>query len=578
MSALSRLHRLSWLAIGAMAVVLMLPNLAWLWSNHALSTWLYALAVPAALIVGWFALFGTRLWLGCLSLLPFCVLAPIEAFYIVRYGHPSTAEVLATVFVTNTQEVLQFLGNGLWPLVLATVVCLAVPSIAVALCFKSHLQWNQRGREWIVMAVFALPACFFLLGATTQTTPTMTAYQSGVAALQVLETPLPKGYPFGVIDRVVQFSVQWSAMYSTVKALNSFRFHASRVGHTRTRQIYVLVIGESSRRNHWQMFGYERPTNPELSEESNLVLIPHMLTSWPETITAAPLILTRKPITSMDATWKEASILRAMQEAGFETWWISNQFPIGQFDSPISAYSFEAEHVLYVNQGDVESSGNYDQDLLMPLRKAIGFDKRDQFIVLHMMGSHLAYDLRYPPEFERFRPTFSDHSSSAVSSERIRNSYDNTILYTDHVLAQTVDILRNSAAITTLWYESDHGETLPTPTCPKAGHGFGTKYDFQIPAFFWYSDGYANAFPHRLAALRANAVRRTLSANTFESLIDMAGVTFPSHDETWSLFSTHWHYRPRIVNPIWQVDFDKAAFGKNCEIVLPPDVDPSINQ
>lgn len=364
-------------------------------------------------------------------------------------------------------------------------------------------------------------------------------------------------------------------MYATVTILDKFRFHAKRNVSVAERQIYVLVIGESSRRNHWQLFGYDRPTNPELSNESNLLLIPHMLTSWPETITAVPLILTRKPMTSMAPAWKEASILRAMQEAGFETWWISNQFPIGQFDSPVSTYSFEAAHTLYVNHGTIESAGNYDEDLLAPLHAAIDSDHKDQFVVLHMMGSHLAYDLRYPPAFKRFYPTFSDQNSRTVDGERIRNSYDNTIVYTDHVLAQIINILRGSGAAATLWYESDHGETLPTPTCGKAGHGFGTKYDFQIPAFFWYSDSFEKAFPDRIATLRANADQRTLSADTFESLIDMAGVTFPDHDETWSLFSTRWHYRPRIVSPIWQVDYDKATFGKNCEVVLPPDVDPA---
>jgi hypothetical protein len=69
--------------------------------------------------------------------------------------------------------------------------------------------------------------------------------------------------------------------------------------------------------------------------------------------------------------------------------------------------------------------------------------------------------------------------------------------------------------------------------------------------------------------LRANAGKRTLSANTFESLIDMAGVTFPTRDETWSLFSPQWHYHTRWVAQTRHIDFDTAGFDDSCERVLP---------
>jgi hypothetical protein len=93
--------------------------------------------------------------------------------------------------------------------------------------------------------------------------------------------------------------------------------------------------------------------------------------------------------------------------------------------------------------------------------------------------------------------------------------------------------------------------------------------EYEIPALFWYSDAYGQHFPQRVTALRANAGKRTLSANTFESLIDMAGVTFPTHDERWSLFSPQWHYHTRWVAQTRHIDFDTARFDKTCERVLP---------
>ena len=97
----------------------------------------------------------------------------------------------------------------------------------------------------------------------------------------------------------------------------------------------------------------------------------------------------------------------------------------------------------------------------------------------------------------------------------------------------------------------------------------GTRYEFMIPALFWYSNAYLSQFPDRIAQFRANADKPTLSASTFESLIDMTGVAFPSHDPSKSLFSPQWRYRPRIVTSLWRTDFDKAEFGKGCGIVIP---------
>lgn len=108
--------------------------------------------------------------------------------------------------------------------------------------------------------------------------------------------------------------------------------------------------------------------------------------------------------------------------------------------------------------------------------------------------------VRCPGALKHFRPASPDGGSSESADERLRSSYGNSILYTDHVLAAVIDILQKSDSVTALLYESDHGEDLPTPTCRLIGHGNGTPYDYRVPAFLWYSDAYAkpppNASPH----------------------------------------------------------------------------------
>ncbi|GAB2535314.1 phosphoethanolamine transferase [Rhodanobacter koreensis] len=556
-------------ALFLLLVLLMLPNLIWYAYQPSLQTAIEALFIPGILLLALFALLGNLPWLACLLLAPFVLLAPIEAYYVAIYHHPTSAEIIGTLVASNPRETREYLGAALVPIGLGLLAALALALLAAWRSARERLRWRGRVREWVLALVAGTPLATLAVAMIATSGSLHQRMRSATVLASTFTAAIEPGYPFGLFQRVHVYHREWTAMRTDAARLDAFRFHARRITQVHQRQVYVLVIGESSRRDHWQLFGYTRPTNPELSRMSNLVPIGDMVTSWPESLQAIPLVLTRKPITLASPTFGEASILRAMQEAGYETYWISNQLAIGKFDSPVSTYAYEAQHVKWLNHASWTAPGSYDEDLLKPLRDALGDSTHDLFIVLHMMGSHTGYDFRYPAEFKRFRPTMADAGSEASTLARQQNSYDNTILYTDHVLASAIDILRQSGAMTTLWYASDHGEMLRTATCSLYGHGLGTRYEFEVPALFWYSDTYAHQFPERVAALVSHSRDRTLSASTFESLIDMAGVDFPGHDESWSLFNQHWQYRPRIVSSYWQADFDKADFGKNCPLVLP---------
>jgi glucan phosphoethanolaminetransferase (alkaline phosphatase superfamily) len=559
------------IVVAVLLALLMLPNFIWLVTSVAAPRWDEGLVFPILLLLFLFSIFGTRIWLACLLLAPFATLAPLECFYIATYHRPTSAEILGTISATNPGETIGYFGWSLLPLTLSMLLGLSLSLLAARLSYRAQIEWSGRTREWTLASGLILPTMVWAIGAFVGKGSIYDHLASSTRSVKSMTQPIESGYPFGIIPRLWEYRSEWKAMYSTFAELSTFRFHSRLSSPTQRRQVYILVIGESSRRDHWQLFGYGRATNPELAKVHNLVRITDMVNSWPESIMAIPLLLTRKPITSSSFAWNEASILRAMSEAGYETWWISNQLPLGKFDSPISTYALDAQHRLFLNHASWTVEGSYDEDLIEPLRKVLlqSNPRQNLFIVLHMMGSHIPYDLRYPPSFRHFTPLVSDRSSKVLQGLRYMNSYDNTILYTDHVLAQVITVLSESDSISALWFESDHGETLPTPTCSYSGHGIGSRYDYAVPGLFWYSDAYAAEFPDRVAQLRINANNRVMSASTFESLIDMAGVTFPSHDETWSLFSSEWHYRPRIVNSLWQANFDKSQLGKGCEVVIP---------
>lgn len=554
-----------------LVALLMLPNLVWLVYSHALTTWIEALILPAVLLTVLFAFLGRWPWLACLLLAPFALLAPLETFYIATYQTPSSAQIIATLATTNGPEVLQYLG---WTLPFAIAIPLigfALALTAAWLSIRTRLRWRGRIHEWIVAIAIATPLLSLAAGFATAPGSLESRAQSASYPIRSLGASLRHGFPFGIFQRAATFRYEWSTMRADAQRFKGFSFRAHRVGvQPHQRQVYVLVIGESDARQHWQLFGYPRATNPELTAMTNLVPITRMVTPWSVTIASVPVILTRKPITSPTPAWKEPSFLSAMQEAGYETWWISNQYPIGQFDSPIATYAYEAQHVIWVNHTVYwDNPGAYDGALVPALRRALASSNRDMFIVLHLMGSHFQYDYRYPPQFAHFKPVQFDNKSTVPRNTRIQNSYDNSIRYTDHVLAQVIETLKQTDATTALWFESDHGDVLPTSTCDRQGHGIGTWHEFEIPAFFWYSNSYAHDYPERIAILRTNATKRTMTGDTFATMLGMAGVEFPGLDQTRSLFSLTWRYRTRWVSQVWKSNFDNSMFGKQCGIVMP---------
>ena len=565
-------RRLALASIAVLVVLLMVPDVALVlaMAHTKKPSWAAAsLVAPALLLLAYFAVLGRRPGLACLLMAPFATLVPTAAFYILRYRSPITEGVLGTVAATNFAEAVDFLGPSLWTLVALSLAAGAFAVFAAWLCARAGLQLvTSRRVHSTLIALVAVPVIAFAsLQVAADRRPPAARLAGGEDADARSFRIAQNSYPFGI---PVTLGVWWKdrvrAEAATARTRN-YRFHAFRTVHPGRRQIYVLVIGESSRRNHWQLFGYGRPTNPELSRTSHLVTITNMVSPWPMSIGGVPAMLTRRPAQAgLFEPFAEQSIVGLMREAGFDTWWLSNQSPTGDWNSPITVYAEEAQHLQWL------ALQRYDSNLAEGLDKIVRESHGDLFVVLHTIGSHGRYDSRYPPAFKYFAPTVQDNRALRTNYQRITNSYDNTIRYTDHVLAQIIGVLKRTGAITAMWYQSDHGETLPTATCSMTEHGHGFRYEFPVPTVFWYSDAYAQAFPAKVATLRDNAGKPATSADTFATLTDMSGVDFPGHDTSRSLFSPTWRYQPRIVHPVWQeenawVDYDHADLGNGCELV-----------
>jgi len=137
----------------------------------------------------------------------------------------------------------------------------------------------------------------------------------------------------------------------------------------------------------------------------------------------------------------------------------------------------------------------WDEILLRGLRPSLDGLTTDAVVVLHQKGSHgPAYYRRYPDRFELFRPACRNDDISTCTAAEITNAYDNSILYTDHMLAETIKLLESYSQRfdTAMLYVSDHGESLGE----KGLYLHGMPYllappeQTRVPMLVWMSPGF----------------------------------------------------------------------------------------
>jgi glucan phosphoethanolaminetransferase (alkaline phosphatase superfamily) len=380
-----------------------------------------------------------------------------------------------------------------------------------------------------------------------------------------------RSWPFGVMARGIDFYNERSYLANLSKKSASFSFGAKQ-GHD-TAQTVIMVIGESSRYDRWSLNGYERETNPLLKTETNLISLADVITAVSATRLSVPVILSRKPATqSLKDGFSEKSFLTAYKEAGFKTYWLSNQISFGEFDTPVSVFAKEADVVQFMNLGGYTDTSNFDQILLDPLKNAMADPAPKKLIVLHSLGSHWNYSHRHPAQFNKWTPSLFGVDKPVYTDLKIKpqlnNSYDNSILYTDWFLSHVIQTLKASSQMTSMLYVADHGQTLYDGACNLAFHGHNTQFEFHVPALMWYSDQYQAAYPDKVAQLRKNRKARIATENIFHSLLDMGDIRYPGEKLDWSFFSKQFKQHKRYVDSYGWTNYDNATIKGDCREVI----------
>jgi len=558
------------------------------------------------------------------ALIPAFLALPVELYLRVYYGQGISTHHLGIIAETSPKEAIEFLGNKVWLLLGIILAVIAWCGLSWKAAWRTRdLDWTDSSR-WVVLSLFAIGFCVWLYGSKFGVEAAPKASASSVlsatsddassdedednqdaapsAAAKLVATTasaatdstertsrypsLPawawqpfdaaafgKSWPFGLTVQAYNFWKEHAYLSDLAHKSNLFTFGAHQQHAPDEPQIVVMVIGESSRYDRWSLNGYKRETNPLLKNESNLVSLSNVVTAVSATRLSVPVLLSRKPATqSLKAGFSEKSFLTAFKEAGFKTYWLSNQMSFGEFDTPVSVFAKEADVMQFLNLGGFSDRSSFDQILLEPLKIAMNDPAKKKLIVLHTLGNHWNYSQRYPKEFDKWQPSLFGVDNPAYTDLRLKpelnNSYDNSILYTDWFLSQVIGALKSSSQTTSMIYVSDHGQTLYDGSCTLAFHGHNTQYEFHVPALVWYSDQYRELHPDKVDQLLRHKRSKLSTENIFHSLLDMADIRYANEHLEWSFLNKKFRSHKRYVDSYGWTDYDNATFKGDCREVI----------
>ena len=314
------------------------------------------------------------------------------------------------------------------------------------------------------------------------------------------------------------------------------------------KELYVVIVGESLNKNHMSLYGYHRNTSPLLDilyKQGGIVKYENTFSNHTHTVPVLTQSLTTANQLNGEEYFTSVSILDIMEEADFDTYWITNQVRFGEWDNPISVLADRVDKRININTnvGKVNKTEFLDERLVHELDKIVsnGIEK-NTVVFLHVMGSHGAYKNRYPKHFDIYSGKLSkgQYGDNKYSAKNV-NEYDNSVIYQDKIVSDVIDIVDSYPGTSACLYFSDHSEDV----LANKGHNT-SNFTFamtQAPLFAWFSQEYKSKYSEAYSNFVSN--KESLFSNDFiyDMLVDFVGIRTNHYEKERSLMNFSYHLK-----------------------------------
>lgn len=443
------------------------------------------------------------------------VVSSSAAYFVDYFGVIIDKDMIGNAAVTTQAEAGHLLTGSL---MLHLLVYAVIPSMFV-------LWVKVRHKRFLPKAAFNLAVitpCLLVSGGLVYSDFASVAY-----VIREHKDLMKRFNPTGPVSAAVRYA---SSIYKernlVVQPLGTDARQGARLAAAGKPVVVVVVAGETARAMNFSLNGYERETNPELK---SLGVINYTDTTSCGTATAIslPCMFSVYPRNEY-SDWKARStenLTNVLTRAGVSvSWWDNNTGSKGIADLISFASMTNQKNSPLCNNGEC-----LDEIFLGELDKKLAATKSNSVIVLHQLGSHgPSYYLRYPEKFRRFKPDCRTAELMKCSVEEITNAYDNTILYTDHVLASVARLLEKhqNDISGAMIYMSDHGESLGENGIYLHGapYAIAPREQTQVPFVTWFSKPYQAAMGVDTACLAKETDQPKSHDNLFHTVLGMMDV------------------------------------------------------
>ncbi|MDZ5435945.1 phosphoethanolamine transferase CptA [Pseudomonas fluorescens] len=480
------------------------------------------------------ALIGVVLWA--------CSMASLGYFFI--YQQEFSQSVIFIMFESNVSEAGEYMTQYFaWWMVAAF---LAHTAFAWWLWTRLRPVYMPRGRAMVAATAILVAVIGYPLIKHTLRTG---SFASG---FEKFETRIEPAVPW-------QMAVAYHRYLDTLAGMQEMLTSASKIPPLHNLKdtmadqpaTLVLVIGESTNRQRMSLYGYPRETTPELDKlKDQLTVFDNVITPRPYTIEALQQVLTFADEDNPDLYLSTPSLVSMMKQAGYKTFWITNQQTMTKRNTMLTTFSQQADEQVYLNNNRNQNAAQYDGDVIEPFNKALADAAPRKLIVVHLLGTHMSYQYRYPSTYDKFKDRNGVPPGVRDDQLPTYNSYDNAVLYNDFVVSSLIKDYAKSDPNGFLLYLSDHGEDVfdsPGHSTLGRNESKPTAPMYTIPFMAWASPKWRETHDWNFDG---DLSRPYSSSHLIHTWADLAGLSFNELDHSKSLVSDSFKPRPLMIgNP-----------------------------